>query len=78
VIKAQWSALQFKKERIKGRIRLRKVFDGNFPDYEINWQSASVVEEIRKNWKVILNAHLSKFLYRKKLINSIKTLISHT
>ena len=71
VIKAQWSALQFKKERIKGRIRLRKVFDGNFPDYEINWQSVSMVEAIRKNWKIMLNARLSKFLYRKRSLKLV-------
>jgi coenzyme F420-reducing hydrogenase beta subunit len=33
---------------------------------------------LRKNWKPILNAHLSKLMYRKKLINFIKILISYT
>lgn len=78
VIKTQWSALQFKKESIKGRVHLRKLFYRDFPDYRISYRDISTIEAIRKNWRTILNAHLSKLLYRKRLMNLIKSLISHT
>jgi coenzyme F420 hydrogenase subunit beta len=69
VVKAEWSALQFKKESIKGRIRLKKLLCQDFPDYEINWQKVSIVEAIRRNWRIMLNAHFSKLLYRKNSLS---------
>lgn len=76
VIKAQWSALQFKKESIKGRIRLKKLFYQDFPNYSISYQNTSIIEAIRMNWRTMLWAHLSKYLYRKRLMNFMKNLIS--
>lgn len=74
IIKAQRSALQFKKESIKGRVRLYKLFHQDFPDYGINWRDVSLVKAIRRNWRIILNAHLSRWLYRKRFLNLIRRL----
>jgi coenzyme F420 hydrogenase subunit beta len=74
IIKAQWSALQFKKESIKGRVSLYKLFHQDFSDYGINWRDVSIVEAIRRNWRIMLKAHLSRWLYRKRFLNWIRRL----
>jgi hypothetical protein len=77
VIEAQWNALKFKKESIKGRVCLRNLFYRDFPDYRIYCRNISAIEALRKNWRTLLNANLSTLLYRKKLINLIKSLVAH-
>ncbi|MEM2589282.1 MAG: Coenzyme F420 hydrogenase/dehydrogenase, beta subunit C-terminal domain [Candidatus Bathyarchaeia archaeon] len=67
VMKAQWSALQFKKESIKGRIRLKKILYRDFPDYGINYLDISIIEAIRKNLRLMVYAHLSKLMYRRTI-----------
>jgi len=74
VIEAQWSALQFKKESIKGRIRLKK-FHQDFPDYMVNWREPSIIKAAHKNWRILLNMHLSRWLYRNRLLRPAVHLI---
>jgi len=40
IMKAQWGALQFKKELTKGRIRPKNFFE-DFPDYGVDWHKVS-------------------------------------
>lgn len=74
IMKAQRDALHFKKELIKGRVRFYKLFHQDFPDCGINWRNVSLVAAIRKNWRTMLNAHLSRWLYRKRFLNLIRHL----
>lgn len=77
IIKAQQNPLHFKKESIKGRVRLSRLFHKNFPDCGINYREAPVMKSIRVNWQKMMNAHLSRWLYRNQLLNFIRNLISH-
>lgn len=71
VIKAQWGQLHFKKELIKGRIRLQKLFHRDFPNYKVNWQKTSILKALRENRRILLNQYLSKWLYRHQLLKTL-------
>lgn len=73
VIKAEWGPLYFKKELVKGRIFIQKLLHRDFPSYEVNWQGTTILEALHKNWRILLNQHLSKWLYRHGLLQVLRT-----
>lgn len=73
VINANMSSFYQKKELIKGRIRLQKSWNKDFPDYGVAWKTAKLQNGLSENLKLWLHVNLSRRLYKNGLLMILGT-----
>ena len=73
VINSQKQQIKFKQEDIKCRIAFKKLFNRNFPDYNINWAYRDYFKSFGEVNSLMLRVHLSKLLYRWGILKIIST-----
>ena len=75
VIESQRTQIKFKKEDIKIRIALRKLFHRKAPDYEVKWSYRDLlkIQNGYRELRTIVRLKLSKIAYRYGILPGLKT-----
>ncbi len=74
VVESQIAQVRFKKEDIKIRIALRRLFNKKFPDYRMNWHYKDLlkVKKVYHELKTMSRVKLSKIAYRYGILQRLK------